>query len=157
VGNRKKGGWFPLQEGSLYSSFDQQREESETPYLLDPIDLTDVNLLAFDEEGKAIPIPKASAWEQQRVVETVKRLKLNEHAPLGEERRKVWQQMDGLIEEYQLALSRNKNGGNPAAKEKARKTAKAIKDRISPTAELSSVAKYCLWFRNDEYLNRLIS
>ena len=34
VGNRKKGGWFPLQTGSLVSTSKNQGEESETPYLL---------------------------------------------------------------------------------------------------------------------------
>ncbi len=52
VGNRKKGGWFPLQDGSLRSSYEKRCEESETGYLLDPIDIDDVKLLAFDEEGK---------------------------------------------------------------------------------------------------------
>lgn len=33
VGNRKKGGWFPLQAGSLVSTYDNQCEESEMPYL----------------------------------------------------------------------------------------------------------------------------
>lgn len=35
-------------------------EESETRYLLDPIDDDDVSLIAFDEEGKVIPAPGAS-------------------------------------------------------------------------------------------------
>ena len=76
VGNRKKGGWFPLKDGSLCSTHAQQCEESETRYLLDPIDDDDVSLIAFDEEGKVIPMLGSSAWEQKRVNETVKRLKL---------------------------------------------------------------------------------
>lgn len=81
VGNRKKGGWFPLQQGSLCSTYAAPCEESETRYLLDPIDDDDVSLIAFDEEGKVIPAPSASNWEQQRVQETVTRLKLNDHPP----------------------------------------------------------------------------
>ena len=57
VGNRKKGGWFPLKDGSLCSTHAQPCEESETRYLLDPIDDDDVALIAFDEEGKVIPMP----------------------------------------------------------------------------------------------------
>lgn len=67
VGNRKKGGWFPLKAGWLCSTHAQPCEESETPYLLDPIDDDDVSLIAFDEEGKVIPMPGSSAWEQERV------------------------------------------------------------------------------------------
>jgi uncharacterized protein (TIGR02646 family) len=106
VGNRKKGGWFPLKDGSLCSTHAQPCEESETRYLLDPIDDDDVALNAFDEEGKVIPMPDSSAWEQERVNETVKRLKLNEHAPLAEARRKVWQQVDRLIEDFAKAKAR---------------------------------------------------
>jgi hypothetical protein len=36
-----------------------QGEESEIAYLIDPIDETDVALLAFDEEGKAVPVPES--------------------------------------------------------------------------------------------------
>jgi hypothetical protein len=64
VGNRKKGGWFTLNNGcSLCSSFENRYEESEIQYLLDPIDCDDVNLLAFDEEGKAIAAPGISEWK----------------------------------------------------------------------------------------------
>ena len=57
VGNRKKGIWFPLSNGSVCSTYANRCEESETHYLLDPIDASDVSLIAFDEEGKVIPVP----------------------------------------------------------------------------------------------------
>ncbi len=118
VGNRKKGGWFPLKQGSQLSTYTSPCEESELRYLLDPIDDHDVSLIAFDEEGKAIPIPSASDWERERVNETVKRLKLNEHALLAEARRKIWQRVDGLIQDFMHARARCSMGNNPAAKEK---------------------------------------
>ncbi len=80
VGNRKKGGWFPLKQGSVASTFQCPCEESESYYLLDPTDPYDPELLAFDEEGKAIPSPNCqSEWEKQRAEETITRLKLTEH------------------------------------------------------------------------------
>jgi uncharacterized protein (TIGR02646 family) len=156
VGNRKKGGWFPLQQGSLVSTYAAPCEESETRYLLDPIDDDDVSLIAFDEEGKVIPAPGTSAWEQQRVEETVKRLKLNEHAPLAEERRKVWQKVDGLIEDFQTAKFRYAAGNNPAAKAKLVEVRARVREMTNPTAELSSVARWCLLLRNDPQLSRLV-
>lgn len=63
VGNRKKGGWFPLKDGSLCSTYSAPCEESETRYLLDPVDDDDVALIAFDEEGKVIPAAKAKLTE----------------------------------------------------------------------------------------------
>ena len=156
VGNRKKGGWFPLHEGSLVSTYAAQIEESESQYLLDPIDDDDVSLIAFDEEGKVIPIPNASNWQKARVNETVRRLKLNEHVPLAEERRKVWQKVDGLIEDFHRVKARCAGGNNPGAKEKLRAIRDSIREMTNPTAELSSVARWCLLLRNDPQLSRLV-
>ncbi|RJQ29924.1 hypothetical protein C4565_01510 [Candidatus Parcubacteria bacterium] len=155
VGNRKKGGWFPLQVGSLISTFDNRCEESEATYLLDPTDLDDVNLIAFDEEGNVIAAPGISEWEKQRVAETIKRLKLNEHEALFEERRKVWQRMSREIEQYLTAKRRCITGGNPAAAQKIREHVRVIRSMTKEEAELSSVAKWCLLFRNDPQLSRL--
>lgn len=157
VGNRKKGGWFPLKAGSPSSTYEQRCEESETAYLLDPIDIDDVNLMAFDEEGKAIASPCASEWEQQRVDETVKRLKLNEHEALSEARRKLWAKVTGLINQYQQAKSRCKAGGNEVARQKAKDALRQVKELTQPTAELSSVAKWCVLVRNDPQLSRMVS
>lgn len=157
VGNRKKGGWFPLKLGSLCSTYPEQCEESEARYLIDPIDDDDVALIAFDEEGKVIPIPGASEWERERVDETVKRLKLNEHVPLAEERRKVWQKVDGLIEDFLSAKARCGTGNNPAAKAKLTEVRSRIREMTNPTAELSAVARWCLLLRNDPQLRRLAS
>ncbi len=156
VGNRKKGGWFPLQQGSLCSSYLNPCEESESPYLIDPIDDTDVALLAFDEEGKVIAMPGISEWERQRVNETVMRLKLNEHVPLAEARRKVWQKVDGLINDYLKAKSRMGTTPNPAAREKVKAICAQIREMTKPTAELSAVAKWCLLLRNEPQLRGLI-
>jgi len=157
VGNRKKGGWFPLKEGSLYSTYAHPCEESESAYLIDPIDVADVRLIAFDEEGKVIAMPGVSAWEKQRVDETVKRLKLNEHTPLAEARRKVWQQVDRLIEDFEKAKARCGDGDNPAAREKCRQVCQRIRAMMHPAEELSAVAKWCILWRNDPQLSRLIA
>ena len=156
VGNRKKGGWFPLKKGSLCSTYSCRCEESETCFLLDPINIDDVSLVAFDEEGKAIPVPGASEWDQERVRETVKRLKLNEYVLLTEARRKVWQKVDGLVQEFMLARERCRTGNNPAGKEKLKQVLGRIRDLTNPTAELSAVARWCLLLRNDPQLSRLV-
>ena len=157
VGNRKKGGWFPLQTGSRCSKYDNQCEEEETACLLDPIDIEDVSLLSFDEEGKAIAHKNATSWETQRVAVTVKRLKLNEHSALTEARRKVWSKVSSLICTYQIYIARCRDGGNEAAKQKAKEAAKQVYEMTRPTAELSAVAKWCVLFRNDSQLTKLVS
>jgi hypothetical protein len=157
VGNRKKGGWFPLKSDSLYSTFDNQREESEDACLLDPTDENDVNLIAFDETGNAIPTPTSSDWERLRVEQTIERLKLNEHADLAEARRKIWQQVCFEIDQYKASKARCCQGGNPAARQKMKFHGQNIRNLTSFEAELSSVAKWCVFFRLDAELARLVA
>jgi hypothetical protein len=157
VGNRKKGGWFPLRTGSPCSTFAHQCEENETAYLLDPIDIEDVKLLVFDEEGKAVARSDASEWEKQRVAQSVERLKLNEHAILAEERRKVWAKVSNLIARYKQEVSRCRDGGNEVARQKAKDAARQVREMTRPTAELSAVAKWCVVLRNDPRLAGLIA
>ncbi len=155
VGNRKKGGWFPLSEGSVISTFAHQCEETEVPYLLDPTDADDVCLLAFDEKGDAIPMPGISQWEKDRVDLTVERLKFNEHEALTQARREIWQRVSRKIELYLKAIAKAASGGNPGAKRDARRHAEEIREMTKEDAELSSVAKWCVLFRNDPRLMRL--
>lgn len=157
VGNRKKGGWFPLKEGSICSTYDTPREESEDIYLLDPTNPYDVNLLAFDEEGKAIPAPDCSEWEVQRVNETITRLKLNGHSDLAEARRKIWQQVNREVELFFQSKARCAKGGNPAAAEKLKEHCRRIRELTSPDAELSSVAKWCIAFKANPQLLKLVA
>ena len=157
VGNRKKGGWFPLKAGSICSSFDSRCEESEATYLLDPIVDHDVSLLTFNEEGRAVPVLGVSEWQKQRVLETVKRLKLNEHVALAEERRKVWQKADMLIQDFLTASAGCAHGTNPAAQGKLAAVCSQIRAMTEASAELSSVARCCLLLRNKPQLSRLIS
>lgn len=157
VGNRKKGGWFPLKDGSLCSTYAAPCEESESRYLIDPIDDDDVSLIAFDEEGKVIPAPGASDWEQERVNVTVQRLKLNEHVALAEERRKVWQKVDALIEDFFAAKAKCSPGNNPAVKTKLLEIRSRVREMTHRSAELSSVARWCIQVRNEPQLSRLIA
>lgn len=157
VPNRKKGGWFPLHKNSPCSSFDARCEETETPYLLDPIRKTDADLLAFDEEGNAIPSPEANEWERERVNVSIERLKLNEHDALPQERRRIWQVVSKAIEEYLEAKSKYRPGINPTPKEKMEAKCREIYLMTRSEAELSSVAFWCVRFRNKPELLKLIS
>jgi hypothetical protein len=76
--------------------------------------------------------------------------------PLTEERRKVWQKVDRLVEDYLKAKSRISVGNNPGAREKLKGISMQILEMTKPTAELSAVAKWCLLFRNDPQLSKLV-
>ena len=157
VGNRKKGGWFPLRNDSLCSTYQKRCERAETSYLIDPIDAGDVALVAFDEEGKAVAAPGISQWEQQRVEQTVKRLKLNEHVVLTEARLKLWQKVSRLIEKYRAAKVRCATGDDPSARAELVEICRQLRELSKPDSELSSVVKWCVLLRNDPSLSRLLS
>lgn len=154
VPNRKKGAWFPLRFGSPCSTFTQRCEGDEVPHFLDPTNAHDVTLLAFDEEGKAVPAPGIPRWDYVRVRRTVDRLKLSEHQALAEERRKVWQNTTKLINKYLQALAEVRTSA--AARERVKAAARDIVVLTKPEAELSSVAKWCVRLRNDPQLSRLV-
>lgn len=154
VPNRKKGAWFPLRYGSPCSSSTRRCENDEIVCFLDPTNAYDVTLLAFDEEGKAIPTPGLSRWDIVRVHRTIERLKLTEHQILAEERRKIWQRVTTHISNYERALSEVKY--SVAALERAKNEAREIAVLTQPDSELSAVAKWCVLLRNNPQLSRLV-
>ncbi|MDD2898368.1 MAG: hypothetical protein PHI31_06610 [Desulfuromonadaceae bacterium] len=157
VPNRKKGTWFPLRYGSPCSTYARRREREEVPHFLDPINAYDVSLLAFDEEGKAVPAPGVSRWDYVRVQRTVERLKLTEHQALSEERRKVWQRANRAIKNYYQAKNESTSFHAAGARELLRQSAMQIAELTKANAELSSVARWCVLLRNDPQLARLVS
>lgn len=154
VPNRKKGVWFPLKYGSARSKFTRRCEWDEVPHFLDPTNAHDVTLLAFDEEGKAIPTPGVSRWDLVRARRTIDRLKLTEHQALAEERRKVWQRVTNHIASYKCALETARYSAG--ARERVKNEAREIAELTKPSAALSSVAKWCVLMRNDRQLSRLV-
>jgi hypothetical protein len=87
----------------------------------------------------------------------VKRLKLVDHEPLNEARRKVWQKVSMEIEGFLTAKQRSAAGDNPAAKEKLKNHIRNIREMLRPDAPLSSVAHWCVIFRNDRRLMKLLA
>jgi hypothetical protein len=94
----------------------------------------------------------ASRETRYRLVPATNRLPLL----LTEERRKVWQQVDGLIQQYLKAKSRNQSGVNPAAKQELKHVREQFRKMMLPSSELSAVAKWCVLFRNDRQLSKLV-
>ncbi len=158
VPNRKKGNWFPIHKNSRRSTFEQRCEESETFVLIDPTNPYDVDLIAFNEEGNAIPNPKLTdPWEVLRAAKSIEWLKLNEHDDLPEERRKVWQKLTRLIKEYYTAKTAYDPEINPAPYATMKEKLREIRERTRTNAELSATALWCVELRNDPELRRLVA
>lgn len=105
VGNSKKGIFFPLIDGSPVAIYGGVSYSNECPKLLDPASPSDPALLDFIETGKAVPHHDANPIDRDRVITTVKHIKLD-FENLEEARAKVWIKCRDLIEECrQLSLT----------------------------------------------------
>ena len=88
---------------------------------------------------------------------SIDRLKLNDHDALPQERRRVWQKVSNEIDGYLEAKSKYRPGINQAPQETMEERLRRIKELTRPDAELSAVALWCIRFRNDPRLLRLVS
>ena len=61
------------------------------------------------------------------------------------------------IAQYEQAKSRCGKGGNPGARAKLSEYIRNIKKMTKEYEELSAVAKWCVLFRNDQKLTKLVS
>ncbi len=156
VGNRKKGTFFPLREGSFAATSANRSIEDEIYYLLDPANPDDPGLLAFDEEGKAIPTPGLDEWQNNRVEVTIKLLKLY-HEPLEEARRDVWRKCRNKLEECQQLMKRMNKGGGATVRERLSGAMKELRQMVQSEAPLSSTAISCLLFSNVVWARRIVA
>ncbi len=143
VGNRKKGGYFPLHpQSQVANSGARNLVKDEIFLLLDPTRSGDAELLSFDEEGKATVMPGLNGWPAQRASESIKRFKLNEHEPLREARQRHWIQCRALIEQAREGLESNP----PSATDQERISAAFDRLRNMVRAEeiFSAVVRECL-------------
>ncbi|MDO9041415.1 MAG: hypothetical protein Q7U64_03585 [Desulfocapsaceae bacterium] len=143
VGNRKKGNFFPLRDGSISATSVSKNIDDEIYYLLDPCDEDDPALLSFDMEGKAIPSDHCGEWDSKRVELTVERLKLY-HGPLEEARREVWNICDRLINECENLAAGFQANPSATKRQRIKDIRKELRNMIAFKAEFSRVAIACL-------------
>jgi len=142
VGNVKKGTFFPL--GSAYCASSVCRDtDDEVPLLLDPIKKTDCALLSFDKLGRALPAAGVDDWSKTRVIESVKRYKLD-YDKLELRRLTIWETCDSLINEIQNLM--HEQAKNPGASKLTRIEEKMdnLTNYTDKSYECSSVAIACL-------------
>jgi hypothetical protein len=158
AGNRKKGTYFPLRQGSHRVTDPNDDLRQEDPLLLDPADADDPNLLSFNFEGKIIPAPGlGDEWDTMRVTYSVKRCNLD-FAPLEAKRKIVWNDCWNHIQKYrqELALSAASGGSNIIARNQLKEKAKAIREMLQADKELSAVARACVLSSGDTRIIRLL-
>jgi hypothetical protein len=157
VGNRKKGGFFPLRTGTHQASAANRNTDDEIPYLLDPIRPEDSVLLAFDEDGDVKAIGGLSAWDSARVEESIKRYKLREHEPLVEGRRDTWSRCAREVNLCQNLMDELDKNPSATKREAVRQQIMKLHEMVKFEAEFSATACDCLRTRSEEWAQRLAS
>ena len=142
VGNTKKGNHFAVKRNIALSHTDPI--DDEVIYFLDPTNLRDCSLLAFDENGKAYSKnTDSTSFDFERVEYTIEWLDLN-YDSLQTARKIKWKEVYNLILEIDgLIINYNSNQSN-SNKVKLEEKYKQVIKNISPCAEFSSTAKACL-------------
>ena len=141
AGNRKKGTYFPLREGSARGQPHSDLRHVQ-PALLDPIDPV---LLFFNVEGRAIPAPHVTDdWERTRVKCSVERYNLD-FGPLMNGRKTVWVECWSRIQTYLYALGLyQRDPTNGIARAQLKQAATHVRELISEDQEFSAVARACI-------------
>ena len=96
TGDGGKGGFFPLSDTSEYLT--QAENEHEEPLLLDPCIKEEVMLISF--LGCEVVAASSNPFDQERVKVSSEIYNMND-TYLKAERRKVWDEVDKTISEYQ--------------------------------------------------------
>lgn len=144
VGNVKKGTFFPLKTGSAAASSANRNTDDEIYYLLDPTKRQDPLLLSFREDGGACPREDLKGWNLQRAEYSIKRLKLDEHQPLRDARKEVWQECRRRINKCAKILMDLDENPSAAKRQAAEDELGEIKSMTEPQRPLSAVARECL-------------
>lgn len=155
VGNRKKGGFFPLKDGTHQASAADRNVDDEVPYLLDPTRPEDPLLLCFDENGDVKPLPDLDVWNAARVDESIKRYKLRKHEPLMEARRDVWSRCVREVNRCQNLMEEHAKNASAAKREAVRQQILKLRDMVKFEAEFSATASECLRSRPQRWAQRL--
>ena len=144
VGNVKKGTFFPLKAGSPAATSKNRNTDDELYYMLDPTKRQDPLLLSFREDGGACPREDLRGWNFQRADYSIKRLKLDEHQPIRDARKEVWQECRRRINKCAKILMDLDENPSAAKRQAAEDELGEIKAMTESQKALSAVARECL-------------
>ncbi len=134
-----KWAYFPLFDGSPVATT-KARIRDEDIMLLDPTDEDDPVLITFDENGDAVP-NTSKGKDIERVKASIALYHLD-HTPLKEERQKVWDRCQRLINEIDSINSQSDISITDKARIKFLKG--ELRLMIDHSQELSAVAIACI-------------
>lgn len=139
-----KGTRFPLATDGKRACQPEDLPDNENPLLLDPAKREDVELLFFDDVGKAIPKPNSNLQESLRVNVSIQCYNLNEQS-IANRRGHFCTEATHMAEEVQ-ELDEKSQAVGLTRTEKRQLIEKKIKlyEMIQPYAEFSSAVRCTL-------------
>jgi hypothetical protein len=153
-----KWDYFPVRDEEVRIRYECDVEdlEDEQALILDPTHADDVDLLLFDEFGRARPRSTAKdSWEYKRTQLSIKLLNLD-HNDFVKERAKRARQIKALVGRGTKA-HRDLRNGNPSARTRLRDVKAELKKMISPTADFSRFCEIVLrGYREHEWVDQMV-
>ena len=157
VGNRKKGAFFPLRQGTHQAGASDRNTDDEVPYLLDPVRPEDPVLMCFDENGDVKPLPDLDLWNTARVQESIKRYKLREYEPLMEARRDIWSRCAREVNRCQNLMEDMSKSPSATKREAISQQMLKLRGMVKFEAEFSATVSECLRSRPQQWAQRVAS
>lgn len=140
-----KQDYFPLVDENYRARSKKDNLDNEYPQLLDPISKSDIDLLAFTDDGRAGPaVPEDEAVSYERVKVSVRRYHLN-HPNIAERRAAKMRQVKKWVEDADRHLDRfSRYPLDTYAKKNYDARANDIFAAVQRKAEFSAAARYAV-------------
>jgi hypothetical protein len=155
VVNAKKGSFFPLRAGTAAATCPGDNCDDEAPVLIDPTVPSDVMLLTFAEGGRAAPL-YSDGWPHERASRSIERYKLNDHPAMLRARADVWNACQATAERFDELFARQLLKHSQSREQEMKDIASRFRERTSPSAPFSSVARAFLRQYPKAWASRLV-
>ena len=146
IPNTSKGSYFPLKKNT-YAITQGKAVAEEWCGLLDPTDVYDASLIAFETDGKIYPAcADMNCWDAQRVTLSKRVYNLN-YPSLVDRRIEIQQICKQKIQKIKNAQRNYAETHSIEFRDMLKDYVRELKDMTKPTAEMSAVARN--YIRND--------
>jgi hypothetical protein len=143
--NRKKGAYFPIHEDSQRAANDRRHLiADEICALLDPLEIADPPLIAFDERGLCKPSTDPKGWEHDRAEISIKRYGLNSLPQLCEGRQKIWNKCRELIDNLADLHAKMQKTPTASYRSSLKEKTNQLRAKTMPDEPFSAVARECI-------------
>ncbi|WP_102049493.1 hypothetical protein [Pygmaiobacter massiliensis] len=156
IPNTSKNAYFPLKDGTDAAS-DQDGIPNEWPGLIDPTELDDIILIAFNNDGQVYPAcSDDDCWDATRVKLSVRVYDLN-HITLVDARKEIQNKCRRKIEEILETQKNYAKHGDPTYRKVLKDRMTELRDFVSPHAEMSAVARNYIRSHPEEFIRNIAS